>query len=89
VFLDCSYRYPWAPCIHDALRARGGALADLAIVVVDITEGFQPQTIEAIQILRNYKTPFVVAATKLDRISGWRSTENASFLRVLRARMSG
>ncbi len=63
------------------LRARGGALADLAIVVVDITEGFQPQTIEAIQILRNYKTPFVVAATKLDRISGWRSTENASFLK--------
>jgi translation initiation factor 5B len=63
------------------LRARGGALADLAIVVVDITEGFQPQTIEAITILRNFKTPFVIAATKLDRISGWRSTENASFLK--------
>ena len=63
------------------LRARGGALADLAIVVVDITEGFQPQTVEAITILRNFKTPFVIAATKLDRISGWRPTENNPFLK--------
>ncbi|HOJ96516.1 MAG TPA: GTP-binding protein, partial [Methanospirillum sp.] len=63
------------------LRARGGALADMAIVVVDITEGFQPQTIEAIQILRNCKTPFVVAATKLDRIPGWRTSEGAPFLK--------
>ncbi|HZD43036.1 MAG TPA: GTP-binding protein, partial [Methanomicrobiales archaeon] len=54
------------------LRARGGALADLAILVVDINEGFQPQTIEALQILRTYKTPFVVAATKIDRVHGWR-----------------
>ncbi|MDI6876143.1 MAG: translation initiation factor IF-2 [Methanomicrobiales archaeon] len=54
------------------LRARGGALADLAILVVDINEGFQPQTIEALQILRSYKTPFVVAATKIDRVHGWR-----------------
>jgi len=63
------------------LRARGGALADLAIVVVDITEGFQPQTVEAITILRNFKTPFVIAATKLDRISGWRPSENNPFLK--------
>src|SRR5512145_3061543 len=39
------------------LRARGGALADMAIVVVDISQGFQPQTIEALQILRNCRTP--------------------------------
>jgi translation initiation factor 5B len=45
------------------LRARGGALADMAILVVDINQGFQPQTIEALQILRNCRTPFVVAAT--------------------------
>lgn len=67
------------------LRARGGALADMAIVVVDITEGFQPQTIEAIQILRNCKTPFVVAATKLDRIPGWRSAEKSPFLKSFAA----
>ena len=62
------------------LRARGGALADMAILVVDINQGFQPQTIEALQILRNCRTPFVVAATKIDRIHGWRVSENESFL---------
>jgi len=62
------------------LRSRGGALADMAIVVVDINEGFQPQTHEALQILRNCKTPFVIAANKLDRIHGWKVTENESFL---------
>ncbi|RPJ49964.1 MAG: translation initiation factor IF-2, partial [Methanobacteriota archaeon] len=61
------------------LRARGGALADMAILVVDINEGFQPQTIEALQILRTYKTPFVVAANKIDRIPGWRVHKNESF----------
>ena len=62
------------------LRARGGALADMAILVVDINQGFQPQTIEALQILRNCRTPFVIAATKIDRIHGWRVFENAPFL---------
>jgi translation initiation factor 5B len=62
------------------LRARGGALADMAILVVDISQGFQPQTIEALQILRNCRTPFVIAATKIDRIHGWRVNENESFL---------
>jgi len=62
------------------LRARGGALADMAILVVDITQGFQPQTIEALQILRNCRTPFVIAATKIDRIHGWRISENETFV---------
>ena len=62
------------------LRARGGALADLAIVVVDVNDGFKPQTIEALQILRGCRTPFVMAATKIDRISGWRSYPNETFL---------
>jgi len=61
------------------LRARGGALADMAIVVVDINEGFRPQTIEALQILRNYKTPFVIAANKIDRIHGWRVQKDQPF----------
>jgi translation initiation factor 5B len=62
------------------LRARGGALADMAILVVDITQGFQPQTIEALQILRNCRTPFVIAATKIDRIHGWRPFVNETFV---------
>lgn len=55
-----------------SLRKRGGSLADIAIVVVDINEGFKPQTIEAIEILKNAKTPFIIAANKLDLSPGFR-----------------
>lgn len=67
---------------HEAftfLRKRGGSLADIAIVVVDVTEGFKPQTDEVISILKQYKTPFMVAANKIDRISGWIPNRGASF----------
>ncbi|MCZ7380437.1 MAG: translation initiation factor IF-2 [Candidatus Methanoperedens sp.] len=62
------------------LRARGGALADLAILVVDINEGFQPQTIEAVEILKRFKTPFVVAATKIDKVTGWNPQSGQPFI---------
>lgn len=55
-----------------SLRKRGGSLADIAIVVIDINEGFKPQTIESINILKQSKTPFIIAANKLDLIPGWR-----------------
>lgn len=54
------------------LRKRGGALADLAILVVSIKEGIKPQTAEVLQILRANKTPFLIALNKIDTISGWR-----------------
>jgi len=57
------------------LRKRGGNLADIAIVVIDINEGFMPQTIEAIEILKSYKTPFIIAANKVDLIPGWQKKE--------------
>lgn len=63
---------------HEAftnLRKRGGSVADLAILVVDLNEGVMPQTIEAIQILRQHKVPFVIAANKVDAISGWNLKE--------------
>ncbi len=63
------------------LRKRGGALADLAILVIDVNEGVMPQTEEAITILRTFKTPFVVAANKIDRIPGWQSKENMPFIK--------
>ncbi len=61
------------------LRSRGGALADLAILVVDITEGFKPQTIESINILKQQQTPFILVLNKLDKLPGWR-TRHGSFL---------
>jgi translation initiation factor 5B len=54
-----------------SLRKRGGSMADIAVVVIDVNEGFKPQTKEAIEILRAYKTPFVIAANKMDLINGW------------------
>ena len=62
-----------------SLRKRGSALADVAVIVVDIMEGFQPQTYESLNILRLLKTPFVVVLNKIDRIKGWNST-NKPFL---------
>jgi len=59
------------------LRSRGGALADIAILVVDVTDGFQPQTEEALDILGRTQTPFVVAANKVDTIPGWNPDEDS------------
>jgi translation initiation factor 5B len=59
------------------LRSRGGALADIAILVVDVNDGFQPQTEEAIDILKRTGTPFVVAANKIDTTPGWNPQEGA------------
>ena len=53
------------------LRKRGGALADLAILVVDINDGFMPQTEESLQILKDNKIPFIVAINKIDSVAGW------------------
>ena len=55
------------------LRKRGGSIADLAIVVIDIMQGMQPQTKEAIDLLKNFKVPFVIAANKVDLITGWKT----------------
>jgi len=55
------------------LRKRGGSLADLAILVIDINEGIKPQTAEVLQILKRNKTPFLIALNKIDNISGWRT----------------
>jgi len=57
------------------LRARGGSAADIAILVVDVNRGFQPQTNESLKILESRKVPFVVALNKTDQLSGWRPTE--------------
>ena len=62
------------------LRKRGGNLADIAILVVDINEGIKLQTVECIDILKQYKTPFVVALNKIDLLAGWNSNLKISLL---------
>jgi translation initiation factor 5B len=61
-----------------SLRSRGGSLADIAILMVDIMEGCRPQTKESLRILKQSKTPFVVAANKVDRIHGWDAEDGRS-----------
>ncbi len=62
------------------LRSRGGTLADMAILIIDINEGLKPQTIESINILKRAKTPFIVALNKIDLIPGWRVQKDEAFM---------
>ena len=62
------------------LRKRGGAVADIAILVIDVLRGFEEQTYESINILKAKKTPFLIAANKIDRVPGWISKPDKSFL---------
>ena len=69
---------------HEAftnLRKRGGSIADLAILVIDINQGIQPQTVESLEILRQYRVPFIIAANKVDTII---SVEDYSITKVLK-----
>jgi translation initiation factor 5B len=71
---------------HEAftnLRKRGGSIADLAILVIDITQGVQPQTKESIEILKQFKVPFIIAANKIDLIPSWKTQKTLSFTESL------
>ena len=70
---------------HEAftnLRRRGGSVADIAILVIDVLRGFETQTYECIEVLKARKTPFLVAANKIDRIPGWKSYPDTPFLKT-------
>src|SRR3990170_2727426 len=71
---------------HEAfvnLRKRGGAVADIAILVVDVLRGFEAQTYECVDILKSRKTPFLVAVNKVDRLPGWVSKPSEPFFAVV------
>jgi len=70
--------------VFSNLRKRGGSVSDLAIIVIDILEGFQKQTYEAIEICKQLKVPFLIALNKIDKIDGWKSYENKPFLESIK-----
>lgn len=77
---------------HEAfttLRSRGGSLADIAVLIIDINEGLQPQTIESLTILKQFKTPFFVVLNKVDRVRGWKPVGSNSFMRTYKAQDEG
>jgi len=66
------------------LRRRGGSVADFAILVVDVTKGFQNQTYESLELLRARKVPFLVTANKIDKIPGWEPHPDTPFIESYR-----
>jgi translation initiation factor 5B len=70
------------------LRTRGGSLADIAILIIDINEGFKPQTYESLRILKQYKTPFVIVVNKIDAISGWQKIQDSAKNRINNQRVN-
>ena len=70
--------------VFSNLRKRGGSVSDLAIIVVDILDGFQKQTYEAIEICKQLKVPFLIALNKIDKIDGWKPYENKPFIESIK-----
>jgi translation initiation factor 5B len=65
------------------LRSRGAGLCDIAVLVIDVMHGLERQTIESINLLRQRKTPFIVALNKVDRMYGWKANTNSPIKETL------
>lgn len=72
---------------HEAfkgLRKLGSKLADIALVIVDIMHGLEPQTIESIKLLIESQTPYMFVLNKIDRLYGWNKNISGSIDEIIR-----
>jgi len=65
------------------LRNRGSSLCDIAVLVIDITQGLEPQTLESIDLLKKRKTPFVVVLNKIDMLYEWQTNPHKDIKELL------
>ncbi|CAB4269178.1 unnamed protein product [Prunus armeniaca] len=66
------------------LQSRGSGLCDIAVLVVDIMHGLEPQTIESLNLLKMRNTKFIVALNKVDRLYGWKTCRNAPIEKAMK-----